>query len=61
LGNTAPAYVSDEDALLVFGCFASFRVESVDKLDDREVVPALLFQRTTAERILWPDTIIVRV
>jgi hypothetical protein len=33
----------------------------VDKLDRREIVAILLFQRTAAERILWPDAVIVRV
>jgi hypothetical protein len=46
---------------LVFSCLAAFRIESVDKLDRREVVAAFLFQRTAAERVLWPDAIIVRV
>jgi hypothetical protein len=44
LGNTAPTNVPDEDALFVSSRFAAFRVESVDKLDRREVVPAFLFQ-----------------
>jgi hypothetical protein len=61
LRNAAPSDESNEDALLVFTRFAAFRVESVDKLDRREVVPAFLFQRTAAKRILWPDAIIVRV
>jgi hypothetical protein len=61
LRNAAPADILDEDALLLFGCFATLRVESVDKLNRREVVPTFLFQRTAAERILWPDAIIVRV
>ena len=61
LRNSAPADVSDEDALFVFGRFAAFRVEPVNKLDRREVVPAFLLQRTSAERILWTDAIVVRV
>ena len=61
MGDAAPANVSDEDALLVFTGFSAFRVECVDKLDRREIVAALLFQGPAAERILWPDAIIVRV
>jgi hypothetical protein len=30
----------------------------MDKLDRREIIAALLFQRTAPERILWPDAII---
>jgi hypothetical protein len=47
--------------LFVFGCFAPFRVEFVDKLDRREIIAAFLFQRTTTERILGTDAIVVRV
>jgi hypothetical protein len=61
LRNAAPPNISDEGALLVVSGFLAFRVESVDKLDGREVVPAFLFQRTVAKRILWPNAIIVRV
>jgi hypothetical protein len=61
LGNAAPPDIPDQDALLVVGCLPAFSVESVDKLDRREVVPTFLFQRTAAERILWSDAIIVRV
>jgi hypothetical protein len=39
----------------------AFSVESVEKLDRREVVLTFLFQRTAAERLLWPDAIIVSV
>ena len=42
LRNSAPADVSDEDALFIFGRFAALRVEPVNKLDRREVVPAFL-------------------
>jgi hypothetical protein len=59
LRNSAPADIPDEDVLLVFGCFAAFRAESMDQLDCREVVPALLFQRTLTERILRADAIAV--
>jgi hypothetical protein len=61
LGNAAPPDIPDQDALLVFDRFAPFSVESMDKLNGRDVVPAFLLQRAPAERILWPDVIIVRV
>jgi hypothetical protein len=44
LRNSAPTDVFYEDALFIFGRFAAFRIESVRKLDRREVVAALLFQ-----------------
>ena len=61
LRNAAPSDVSDEDSLLVLGCFVAFGVKSMDKINGREVVSAFLFQRTAAERIRWSDSIIVRV
>jgi hypothetical protein len=61
LRNSAPADIFYEDALFIFGRVARFRIESVRKLDGCEVVPALLFQRTSAERILRADAIEVRV
>jgi hypothetical protein len=61
LRNATPSDVSDEDSLLVLGCFAAFGVKSMDKLNGREVVSAFLFQRAAAEHILWPDAIIIRV
>jgi hypothetical protein len=61
LRNSAPPDILYEDALFIFGGFAAFRIESVRKLDGREVIPALLFERTLTERILRADAIIVRV
>jgi hypothetical protein len=61
LRNSTPTDVFYEDALLIFGRFAIFRIESVRKLDGRKVVPTLLFQRAAAECILSADAIIVRV
>jgi len=61
LRNSAPTDVFYEDTLFVVGCFARFRIESVRKLDGREIVAAFLFQRPAAERVFWSDAIIVRV
>jgi hypothetical protein len=61
LRNSAPTDVFYEDALFIFGWFATLSVESAGKLDCCEVVVTLFFQRTAAERILRPDAIIVRV
>jgi len=61
LRNSAPTDIFYEDALFIFGRLARFRIESVRKLDGRKVVPALLFQRTSTERILPADAIVVRV
>jgi len=61
LRNSAPTDIFYEDALFIFSRVARFRVESVRKLDRREVVPALLFQRTSTKRILRADAIVVRV
>jgi len=59
--DSAPPDIFYEDALFIFGSIARFRLESVDKLDGREVVPALLFQRIVPERVLRTDTIVIRV
>jgi hypothetical protein len=61
LRNSAPTDVFYEDALFVVCRFARFRIESMRELDRREIVPALLFQRTVSERILGPDAVVVRV
>jgi hypothetical protein len=61
LRNPAPTDVFYEDAFFIFGCFTPFPIEFVGKLDGREVVPALLFQRTVPERILRSDAIVARV
>jgi hypothetical protein len=61
LRNPAPPDIFYEDALFIFGRFARFRTECVRKLDGRKVVPALLFQRTSTERIVPADAIVVRV
>ncbi len=61
LRNSTPTDIFYEDALFILGRFAAFRIESVGKLDRGEVVPAFLFQRALAERILQTDAIVARV
>jgi hypothetical protein len=61
VGNSAPTDVLYEDALFIFGRFARFRIESVHKLDGCKVVPAFVFQRTSTERVLGADAVVVRV
>lgn len=58
LRNPAPAYVANEDTFLFFCRRATFRLQSLRKLDRREVFAAFLFERSVSEPVFGPNAIV---
>jgi hypothetical protein len=61
LRNAAPPDIFDQHPFFLVGRRAIFRVEFMYEFNGCEIIPALLFERTVAQRIVGPDAIVAGV